>query len=614
MGLKEIIGALLLVVDASGAPTVEPQSVLKPGHGRIHGRIVDASTGQVVPCSVQVTDAQGRVHTDSPGFTQGFRSSGEFERELPAGRTRIRVTRGFEYAAVEREVSVEPGITTRCEVMLRRQVDLRSRGWYSGDHHAHVLHGERTVPVSFDEVALAAKAEDLQALSLAQAWPMDVPTPERLDQELNARSAPDCHLTWNLEAPKNYLKGDAGRCLGHCWTLALNGRTPSGTNVIAALLQASAWDYESDKPSYANFESHALIHAQGGAVFYTHPARWWTGPWGGSGGYPRRLSMRISNMAVELPLDTLIGPTFDGLDVITGAGEAAADEKAFQLWSMLLNHGYRVAATASSDACFDRPGGAIPGSARLYVQLEEPFSLRAVARAAARGRTLATTGPLVLCSVDGKPPGTAFAADGVARSLRIEAWPSGASTGALDRVEICRNGTPWQHFDLSLAPVPWVTNIVLAPEESAWFAVRAFGADRRRQRAVTGAFFFDAEPWQSPKPETATLRVRVLSMETGEPIPATLTELRHLGPEGIPGTSHSLAQGDGVVAVPGTSRVRASAPGYEPAILSPFFDHPALLETIASMDDQSLLDWNTFERIRELLREVPLTFRLRAQP
>ena len=29
--------------------------------------------------------------------------------------------------------------------------------------------------------------------------------------------------------------------------------------------------------------------------------------------------MRVSNMAVELPLDTLIGPTFDGLDVITVA-------------------------------------------------------------------------------------------------------------------------------------------------------------------------------------------------------------------------------------------------------------------------------------------------------
>ncbi len=148
----------------------------------------------------------------------------------------------------------------------------------------------------------------------------------------------------------------------------MRGRTPEGADVIRLLLEASAADYESQKPSLANFESHALIHAQGGTVFYTHPARWWTGSWGGQGIYPKREKMRVSNMAVELPLDTLAGPTFDGMDIITGSDEFAADQKSFQIWSLLLNHGYRVAATASSDACFDRPGGACRarrGSTRL---------------------------------------------------------------------------------------------------------------------------------------------------------------------------------------------------------------------------------------------------------
>src|SRR5207249_62070 len=141
------------------------------------------------------------------------------------------------------------------------------------------------------------------------------------------------------------------------------------------LLDANAWDYESAKPTYANFESHSLIHAQHGAVFYTHPARWWMGAWGGQGAYPRREQMRVSNMAVELPLDTLIGPTFDGIDVLTGSGEHEANAKAFELWSLLLNHGYRLAATASSDACFDRPGGGIPGVVRTYTCIPGGFSL-----------------------------------------------------------------------------------------------------------------------------------------------------------------------------------------------------------------------------------------------
>lgn len=148
----------------------------------------------------------------------------------------------------------------------------------------------------------------------------------------------------------------------------------------------------------------------------------------------------MSNMAVELPLDVLAGPTFDGLDVITGAGEAAADQKAFQLWALLLNHGRRLAATASSDACFDRPGDAGPGAARLYTFVEGPFSIAAAAQAAARGRTFATTGPLVLASVDRQPPGSSFPANGSARELRVEAWASGATSGGLARVEIDRPG------------------------------------------------------------------------------------------------------------------------------------------------------------------------------
>ena len=100
------------------------------------------------------------------------------------------------------------------------------------DSHVHMLHGERTVPVDFDYVALTAKAEDLQYMSLAQAWNLDDPTPERLEGELGRRSTPDCSLTWNLEAPKNYYRGDAGRCLGHCWTIGVRGRTREGRDVI----------------------------------------------------------------------------------------------------------------------------------------------------------------------------------------------------------------------------------------------------------------------------------------------------------------------------------------------------------------------------------------------
>lgn len=594
---------LTAVLLASAAPALSQNAKLR-------GVIADAATGQPVPCTVTIVDAAGQTVVEHPSFKAGFRCPGQFEKSVSPGRARIRITRGFETRAVEKVVDLAAGSETDLKFSLERVVDLRRRGWYAGDSHAHMLHGERTFPVGFDLVALTAQAVDLQYLSLAQAWSLEQATPEALEAELRKRSTPDCVLTWNLEAPKNYYKGDVGRCLGHCWTLGMRGRTPEGTDAIGTLLAASAWDYESAKPSFANFESHALIHAQGGAVFYSHPARWWTGAWGGQGGYPRQEKMRLSNMAVELPLDTLIGPTYDGLDVITGAGEYAANTNAFALWSLLLNHGYRLAATASSDACFDRPGGAVPGTPRVYTYLPGGFSLAAAARATAAGRTFVTTGPLLLATLEGAPPGSAVPADGQPRRLAIEAWASGAETGGLRRLEVLRNGEPFAQMELNPPAGACRTNIVLRESGNAWFCVRAFGRDAQRQRAFTGAFFFEASPHAPPEPVRARVHVRVVDAQTGKLLEATLTEIIHAATLPRPGRQHHLPHGEDRLNVPATVRLRAEASGYTSAILSPFLDHPALIEAVTRLEDKDLLDWGTYQRIRGLLGDVPLTFRL----
>ncbi len=508
--MKSLLLLLCLACLSAGVPA------RAAGTARLRGTVKDATTGLITACTVAITDANGRVITERESFKSGFRCDGRFVKTLPAGRTHVRISRGLETRAVERELDLPAGAETNLEFKLERIVDLRRRGWYAGDSHAHMIHGEKTIPVDFNFVALTAQAEDLQYLSLSHAWSMEKPTPEKLDAELHARSRPDCVLTWNLEAPKNYYRGDAGRCLGHCWSLAVNGRTSAGQNVIDLLLTASAADYESSKPPFANFESHQLIHAQGGKVFYTHPARWWTGTWGGQGGYPLREKMRISNMAVELPLDTLAGPTYDGLDVITGGGEFSANEKAFALWCLLLNHGYRLAATGSSDACFDRPGGAVPGAARTYTFVEGAFSLPAVAAATAAGKTFVTTGPLLLATVDGKPPGSRHEAHGQASSLVLEAWAGGSDRRGLQRLEMLRNGRPWRTFVLNPPTPAWQTNVTLHETENAWYCVRAFGGDRQRQRAISGAFFFEATPYQPPSPSRL-----MLACASWTPEPAT---------------------------------------------------------------------------------------------
>jgi len=603
------LGGLVLLVLAASSPNSQSaadQAILR-------GVVTDAATGQRTPCTVTIVDANGQVVTERESFKAGFRCPGSFEKHLPPGRTKLRVTRGFETRAVERVIDLQPGAVKEIQLALERTVDLRKRGWFAGDSHAHMIHGERTIPVDFDFVALTAHADDLQYLSLAQAWQMPDPTPEALAAELSRRSTPDCVVTWNLEAPKNYYRGDAGRCLGHCWSVGMRGRTAEGLDVIRLLTEASAWDYESDKPSYANFESHGLIHAQGGAVFYSHPLRWWMGSWGGQGGYLKLDRMRVSNMAVELPLDTLIGPTYDGMDVITGGDEFEANAKAFELWSMLLNHGYHLAATGSSDTCFDRPGGAVPGTPRTYTFLEGGFSLLAVARATSAGRTFVTTGPLLLASVDGNPPGTPFIANGGKRVLQIEAWASGADTTGLRQLELMRNGKPVRTLSFE-PPVPQCrTNLQIEALAGTWYSVRLFGGDRQKQRAISGAFFFEEAGRRTPTPVPAQVKAQIVEAGTGKPLDGSLIEVTYQGTFPREGRKHAFARGECRLTIPGTVRLRAEVPGYAPVTLSPFFDYPALVETITRLEDSDLLKWDTFERVRVLLGEVPLRFSLAKQ-
>jgi hypothetical protein len=574
----------------------------------LHATIIETLTGRRTPCTVTITDAHGQVVTENASFTQGFRSSGEFAKSLPAGPTRIRITRGLETKAISRQINLAAGKTNNLTLTLERVVDLRKRGWFAGDSHVHMLHGERTVPVAFDFVALTARAEDLQYMSIAQAWNLDEPTPERLEQELGKRSTPDCMLTWNLEAPKNYYRGDAGRCLGHCWMVGVRGRTREGADVIRLLMDASAWDYESSKPTYANFESHQLIHEQGGAVSYSHPARWWTGSWGGQGGYPKVERMRISNMAVELPLDTLLGPTYDGLDVITGSGELEANAKAFEIWSLLLNHGYRIAATGSSDACFDRPGGGVPGTPRLYINVPGEFSFPKAAKAIAAGRTFVTTGPLLIAAIDKKPPGSAFPAGSKNRELSIEAWASGRGSGTLERIEVLRNGRIWRELALENKPGSIQTNLTLSDREAAWYCVRVFGPDR--ERAVSGAFYFTEKSHRPPQPVKAQVHVQVLDTETGKPVSAVLKEVTFSGTVAREGRLHRLQTGEARLGVPGTVRLRAEAKGYAPVTLSPVLDNPALVKMVTTFSDQDLANWQSFSRLKEQLDGVELVFRL----
>jgi len=154
------------------------------------GRILDAATGKPMPATVAIGTSGGQIITDNPSFTAGFRCSGTFEKEGPPGETTIVVSRGFDYVAIERRLVLSAGEKRTENIALQRRSPLRHEGWYCGDNHVQMMHGERKIIPEFPYVALAAEAEGLDYVSIAQQWNLPVVTPEAQDRICRRLSSP----------------------------------------------------------------------------------------------------------------------------------------------------------------------------------------------------------------------------------------------------------------------------------------------------------------------------------------------------------------------------------------------------------------------------------------
>jgi len=573
----------------------------------IAGRVIDAETGAVVPATITIRASDGVIVTDHPSFQAGFRSPGTFEKQVPAGETTIVVSRGFDYLAVERRFTLAADERRTETFQLRRRSTLRREGWYCGDNHDHMIHGERSILVDFPYVTLAARAEGLDYLAAAQDWNIPDHSPEALDRATRALSVPGFTLTWNLEAPKNYWRGDASHTLGHGWTVGMRGRTADGRDAIAELLALSAMDYESEKAPVPNFEIQALIHSLGGISAYSHPARWWRGKWGGQGIYPVEENKFVSNMAAELPFDTVCGPTYDAIDILMPPQEVKANQEAMKLWFLLLNHGYHMAASGSSDATFDRPGGGVPGKVRMYTRLDGGVEMARVAAAIRAGRSFVTSGPLLALEIGGHASGDVVELPAHAQKGRIRAWAD-----RLTRVELIRNGVVVRTFDAAAGKTEFAADFDVTFDNSesgpAWYIARCHGADEM-QAAFTNPVWFEPRGWQPPQAWRARTGVTVVD-GSGKPLDGVAEVVRMVGTEAVVESRTPFRGGKISLDAPGTARVRVRVPGYKTAMQSIFMDYAPLRDVTVNMRPEQLTDWDTFERIRGLLREVTLEFRM----
>ena len=370
--------------------------------------------------------------------------------------------------------------------------DLRKRGWYKGDFHAHIIHGENFYRANIQQMNLVCRAERYDWIWLSQdhandGYPIDcVKAAEFLSDD-------KLFLRINNEFPKN-LFGHFG-CLGvpPLWTEAYG--PGYGEDKVTNLELA-------EKTVYARGGLCVPVHPIYGDVVKKDPA---TG---------RKRYGMINN---ELILWLLCRPDLVPVVDFFYFPEVRAEK----FWYKLLNRGYTLGCSGSSDAAFDV--GRSPGDSHATYAKMDRVDNASILKAFREGRTMVSYfGAGILIDIDGKTSGDVLRPGAATHRLNVDAW---ADPGLRFAVEVIRNGEVFERREFTAGTdghFSFARDLV--EKENAWYvAILRKSVRSPEMRAASSPIYFRGPDFRPP--ETFKLPV---------PLPDRLRErIKFLTPEEV---------------------------------------------------------------------------------
>ena len=397
------------------------RTYLKP-HGRIE-LTVTGIDGKPTAARVAVTNEAGRFFAPRDGWISGadgfdrkqsefephyFPSTGAASVEVPAGKIRVEVMKGFEFAFEKTDVDVKAGSVRRVAVKLRaigsgksktgRNESFSScqagaqqccaatqsgRGesgdecWVSSDLHVHMNYGGeyRNTP---EHLVLQAEAENLGIVNnlivnKEQRIPDIAYSGRQVDRASNARAmvvhGQEFHTTqWGHLGLLNIRDG-----------ILLPGYAGYPGTAATSLLPMDA-------------DVADMAHGRGALVGIAHPFD----------EDPAAVPRTQEDTPEELAADVALGK-LDYLEVV-GFNDYRATAG---VWYRLLDLGFRIPAGAGTDAManFASLRGPV-GMDRVYARIPAgPVKIEPFLDALKGGKTFATNGPLLEFSLGGEKIG-----------------------------------------------------------------------------------------------------------------------------------------------------------------------------------------------------------------
>ena len=428
--------------------------------------------------------------------------------EVPLGETSITVGKGPDYLPQTLVTNLtEAGRTYAFEFDLQPSLDLYSQGWRAGDAHIHFFHGDNQVVRSPEEAFRICAAGGLNFASFSgEHFGAGLLTRDEALRVWKPYEDSECQLWLGSEAPK--------ATWGHHVAITYD-----------------PWAVQNFLPYSKGINS---VHAQGGVSIPVHPQR--TFPFRQEG--DTHVLYPYNNYLKFLPMSALAGHLLDGWSAISdepsGPGRLTTYHK-------LLQMGYRIPLLADSDFCMDRVNNSQKGLGFWlnYLHLDgQALSRAAVCEAIRRGRVLATTGPLVLFTMDGAMPGDSLPADGAERLLRIEAsyqfnpWTlsysnfAGTERCRIESVRLLRDGEIIREWAPN-TPTVLLEEMIPGETERCNYMVQVLGNEGVWMAGYASPIYFERRPAaRQPPVFQMHIRGRLYDAVNGQSLTGTVSCVR----------------------------------------------------------------------------------------
>jgi hypothetical protein len=436
----------------------------------VHVRVSAAATGQPTPVRIRFTDGEGTHYAPFGRLTEfsaapnvavggsvfvGIKPhayiDGTCEIRLPPGLLRVEIDKGPEYQPIHTEIQLRAGqLALRFEIA--RWIDLRQRGWYSGD--TCVLY------LSPHAALLEAQAEDVAVVNLL-IQETEVPGPFHNSFTAVPNIAAFSGQQFALSAPGFGVAVNT-----------LNGHPELGS---LGLLNCHRVVYPLRFGGPKGQEDWTLAdwcdqcHRKRGLVV-------WTGP-------KHNTAWRVS---CGEPLADLILGKVDAFEIDFW------EDSPFDLladYYTLLDAGCAVPLVGASGK---DSNGTVLGVLRTYAHLlpEQEFSYKNWIEAVRSGRTFVTNGPLLFLTVNGSEPGRDVI---TTEPLRIRA--EAQSRFPFEQLEVIWNG---QVIATAAPTSETLCQAVLELEhpaaEGGWLAARCRGSYPVLDRPANQRIFAHTSP------------------------------------------------------------------------------------------------------------------------